>query len=125
MSEVRSSDGYDQIWSDFLTRVSTMVTKQTLDTWFRPMRLAAIMEDRVEIECPNKFFMDWVDEHHKDKIHYVMAEVLEFEPSSIRFSSAGVGPDEFLSRRPRTARPVAPPRRHRRRDGRFPAGAWF
>lgn len=90
-------DGYDRVWSEFLTRVSTMVTKQTLDTWFRPMRLASIDDHKVDVECPSKFFMDWVIEHHEDKIRYVFKEILEGEPHLV-FSS-NESPDDFIPRR--------------------------
>jgi chromosomal replication initiation ATPase DnaA len=66
-----ADEGYDGVWSEFLTRISTMVTKQTLETWFKPMRLSSIDDKTVSIECPSKFFMDWVVEHHKDKVCYV------------------------------------------------------
>jgi chromosomal replication initiator protein len=90
-------DGYDRVWSEFLTQVSTMVTKQTLDTWFRPMRLASIDDRKVAIECPSKFFMDWVVEHHEDKICYVFQEILEQEPELV-FSSSDSS-DDLVTRR--------------------------
>jgi chromosomal replication initiator protein len=74
---IHPSDGsYDQVWSDFLTRVTTLVTKQTLQTWFKPMRLAAIEDNTITIECPSKFFMDWVEEHHKDQVCYVFRDLI-------------------------------------------------
>ncbi len=81
MSIHPSGGTYDQIWADFLTRVSTMVTKQTLETWFKPMRLSSIEDDSVTIECPSKFSMDWVEAHHKDKVCYVFEELIGREPS--------------------------------------------
>ena len=104
MSIHPSSGSYDRIWEDFLTRVSTLVTKQTLETWFKPMRLGAIEENAITIECPNKFFMDWVDEHHKDKISYVFRELLEDEPA-VFFKHGNGSPEDYLMRRVDIARP--------------------
>jgi len=104
MSIHPSSGGYDRIWADFLTRVSTMVTKQTLETWFKPMRLGAIEENTITIECPSKFFMDWVEEHHKDKISYVFRDLLEDEPT-VCFTHSNGSPDDYLVRRVEIARP--------------------
>jgi chromosomal replication initiator protein len=80
-----------------------MVTKQTLETWFRPMRLSAIDGRKVSIECPSKFFMDWVLEHHEDKICYVFKELIEHEPE-LAFSSTNESPDVLVSRRPEIPR---------------------
>ena len=100
MSISSQAEGYDysQVWSEFLTRVSTLVTKQTLETWFKPMRLASIEENKVQIECPNKFFMDWVSEHHKDKICYIIGDVIDLEPE-IQFVNSNDAPEVFLRRR--------------------------
>jgi chromosomal replication initiator protein len=98
------SGEYDQIWSEFLTRVSTMVTKQTLETWFKPMRLSSIEDRKLCIECPSKFFMDWVIEHHEDKICYVFKDLLEYEPELL-FSNTNENPDLLMTRRPDLTRP--------------------
>ncbi|MFQ5511374.1 MAG: chromosomal replication initiator protein DnaA [Candidatus Krumholzibacteriia bacterium] len=104
MSISPSDGGYDRIWSDFLTQVSTMVTKQTLETWFKPMRLSSIEDKRIAIECPSKFFMDWVAEHHKDKIRYVFKDILEYEPREVLFANGNDSPDDLLTRRPELVR---------------------
>lgn len=94
----------DQIWSQFLTRVTTMVTKQTLETWFRPMRLVSIEERKVTVECPSKFFMDWVVEHHEDKIQYVLNDVLDQEIDLV-FEASNEAPDALPPRRAEGLRP--------------------
>ena len=86
----RTGEDFDRVWSQFLTKVSTMVTNQTLETWFKPMLLSSIQDETVTIECPNKFFMDWVDEHHKDKILYIFTGLLGFEPENILFTDEGI-----------------------------------
>jgi len=94
----RTGEGYDRVWSQFLTKVSTMVTNQTLETWFKPMQLASIQDETVTIECPNKFFMDWVDEHHKDKILYIFTGLLGFEPESILFTNGNNAVGDLIGR---------------------------
>lgn len=88
----------DRIWNDFLTTINTMVSKQTIETWFKPMHLQSIKDDRVVIECPSKFFIDWVMEHHRDKIAYALRKVLGAEPD-LRFVNANESPDEILAKR--------------------------
>ncbi len=70
----------DRVWSDFLSTASTLVNEQTFRTWFAPLRLRELDGARVRIECPNRFFMDWVSEHHEEKIRYALREALGVEP---------------------------------------------
>jgi chromosomal replication initiator protein len=70
----------DRVWAQFLARVHTLVNRQTFETWFKPMRLNSIESNRVTIECPSKFFMDWVSEHHHEKITYAFRDALGCEP---------------------------------------------
>ena len=109
---IHPSDGsYDQVWSDFLTRVTTLVTKQTLQTWFKPMRLAAIEDNTITIECPSKFFMDWVEEHHKDKVCYVFRDLIGGEPL-VRFTHANGSTDDSLLKRFENPSVLLPRRRN-------------
>jgi len=75
----RNADA-DRLWSDFLSHASTLVNEQTFKTWFAPLRLSNVDGERVRIECPSKFFLDWISEHHEDKIHYALRDVLGFAP---------------------------------------------
>ncbi|MCZ6767525.1 MAG: chromosomal replication initiator protein DnaA [bacterium] len=107
MSISASNHNTEGVWSEFLTRVSTLVTTQTLETWFKPMRLVSIDNEKVCVECPSKFFMDWVDEHHRDKICYVFRDILGTE-AGIVFSNTADGSEDFLSRRPLGQPPPVP-----------------
>jgi len=98
MSSHPSNGNCEQVWADFLTRVSTLVNQQTLQTWFKPMRLAAVEGSTVTIDCPSKFFMDWVEEHHKDKVCYVMRDIIGGEPF-ILFRYTNGNTDDQTSRR--------------------------
>ncbi len=98
MSTHPSFGNCDQVWSDFLTRVSTMVNQQTLQTWFKPMRLVTIEDHSVTIECPSKFFMDWVEEHHRDKVCYVLRDLIGGDPF-VRFKAPNGMPEDYAPRR--------------------------
>jgi len=80
MSQSSQSRDHAEIWSQFLISVNTLVNKQTFETWFKPMRLHSVEGDVVTLECPSKFFLDWVSEHHSDKITYAIRDALGFEP---------------------------------------------
>jgi chromosomal replication initiator protein len=88
----------EQIWSDFLATVATLVNKQTFETWFKPMRLNTVAGSKVVLDCPNKFFVDWVSEHHSEKISFAMRQVLGTDPQ-VSLNNANDAPPEISPRR--------------------------
>ena len=110
MSVTLPKDDNDRIWSGFLSNVSTLVNKQTIETWFKPMRLRSIEGSTVIIECPSKFFMDWVSEHHRDRICYAFRQVLGVEPQ-VQFLHVNGSPQEFLSKREKVLPPQPAPKK--------------
>lgn len=104
MSVSSHSRGQDEVWSQFLACVSTLVSKQTFETWFKSMRLHSIESNRVTIECPSKFFLDWVSEHHSDKIAYAFRDALGFEPQ-VRLVNGELGPEQLATNRAESPRP--------------------
>jgi chromosomal replication initiator protein len=88
----------DQIWSSFLASVATLVNKQTFETWFKPMRLGSVDGGKAVIDCPSKFFVDWVSEHHTDKITFALRSVLGTE-AQFFLQNANDAPPEFVPRR--------------------------
>jgi chromosomal replication initiator protein len=121
MSVSSHNRGHDEIWSHFLTSVSTLVNTQTFETWFKPMRIQSIESDRVTVECPSKFFLDWVSEHHSDKISYAFRDALGFEPRLL-LVNGDRGPEQLAlhraeSPREREARPLPGMRAHGINEG--------
>jgi len=64
------------IWEAILSRISTLVNSQSFQTWFKPTRLIKYEAGHLVIEGPNPFFVDWLAEHHKDKIQVAAMETL-------------------------------------------------
>ncbi len=69
-------DTLRDLWDRILERVSTLVNSQSFQTWFKPTRLVSYEGGRIVIEGPNPFFIDWLAEHHLDKIEYAASETL-------------------------------------------------
>ena len=88
----------DHMWSEFLATVATLVNKQTFETWFKPMRLNTVDGSKVVLDCPNKFFVDWVSEHHAEKISFALRQVLGTDPQ-FSLNNANDAPPEILPRR--------------------------
>jgi chromosomal replication initiator protein len=89
--------------------VNTLVNKQTFETWFKPMRLHSIESNRVTIECPSKFFLDWVSEHHSEKIAYAFREALGFDPD-LQLLNGERSPEQHALQRGGSSRAVSDPR---------------
>jgi chromosomal replication initiator protein len=101
----------DHVWSEFLAGVSTLVNKQTFETWFKPMRLSSVEGSKVVLDCPSKFFVDWISEHHADKIAFAMRQVLGAD-AHVELHNANFAPPE-APRRGELLTPAPAPRQRR------------
>jgi chromosomal replication initiator protein len=79
-------DRLKHLWDSILERVSAQVNAQSFQTWFKPTRLLSCEDGHLIIEGPNPFFVDWLVEHHRDKIELAARETLG-EPVSVEFVS--------------------------------------
>ena len=56
------------IWDQVLGVIGEKIPRQVFETWFTPVRVHGVQDSCVRLEVPNKFFGDWLTEHHKDLI---------------------------------------------------------
>ncbi len=54
------------MWDDILNFIRERVSPQHFYTWFKPIKVLRIGEDRIELEVPNRFFQEWICEHFMD-----------------------------------------------------------
>jgi len=87
-----------QVWTEVLSVVSTLVNTQAYDTWFVPMRPISIETDTVTIDCPSKFFADFVSAHHREKIVYALRKASGAEPK-VEFVCSNESQEELINRR--------------------------
>jgi chromosomal replication initiator protein len=80
------SAGWERVLEALRLRLPS---QQALDTWFRPLRPKQVDAELVEIEVPNLFFVDWIQEHYLTPLTEAAAEVLG-APPRLRFT---VSPD--------------------------------
>ncbi len=75
-----------RLWEQVLLSVkSRLVSHQAFDTWFRPIVARELSPQRVDLEVPNAFFVDWIHEHHLGTLRGALEEVLRATPD-IRFT---------------------------------------
>ena len=65
------------LWDELLEGMKELVNEQCFQTWISPMRPVSYEAGVLMIEGPNPFFVDWVCEHHIDKIERVARDMLE------------------------------------------------
>ena len=104
-----------RVWAEALDVISTLVGLQAYETWFVPMRLDTMDAGKATIDCPSRFFADFVSEHHRERVAYALKKVVGTEPA-VEFVSSNDSHEELINRKqlitvPRPKSPAKPPRR--------------
>jgi len=94
-----------RVWAEALDVIGTLVGLQAYETWFLPMQLESFDSDKVTIDCPSRFFADFVSEHHRERVAYALKKVIGTEPG-VEFVSSTDSHEELIKRKQ-----IAPPRR--------------
>ena len=64
----------DDLWSKLIDSLKERVGQQNFDIWIKPIHFVSLEGETVELEVPNRFFKDWINEHYSP----VIKEVLSF-----------------------------------------------
>ncbi len=96
-------------WEDVLSSLRRRMTEQRFATWFRPIEPRGLDEQRLTLEVPNPFFIDWFEEHNLPLLRQAVQETLGWEPR-IEFTVRADYKEQFQRVLDRTAPvAVAPP----------------
>ncbi len=76
------------VWKGFLERVHHLVSAQHFETWFKPIRVVDNGGDYLELEVPNRFFLEWIKEHYLSLINEILRQISKRE-IRIRWRIAG------------------------------------
>jgi chromosomal replication initiator protein len=74
-------------WSRILAFLRDSVSEQKFATWFRPIRPLEVTADRIVLEVPNPFFVDWFEEHNLPALRSAVSAEFGRAPE-IRFTVA-------------------------------------
>jgi chromosomal replication initiator protein len=105
--------GSDAVWEKALEHIEGKVPKQIFDTWFTPTRLREIEGSTARVEVPNKFFGQWLTEHHKGLLSEALTEAHGGRELTVIFVTADKTTMKAAEGRATTAR-VVPAGRSRR-----------
>ncbi|MBI5326704.1 MAG: chromosomal replication initiator protein DnaA [Deltaproteobacteria bacterium] len=71
------------IWKKCLESVKGQIPSQHFNTWFKPIKVAGINETSLELEVPNRFFLEWLRDHYLLLIQEAVAKVSQREYSIV------------------------------------------
>jgi chromosomal replication initiator protein len=92
------------LWDRILDEIQRRLpTPQAFDTWFQPLRPRVVSDVVLELDVPNLFFAEWIQQHYFEPLCEAAFAVLACSPA-IRFT---VSP-ELAVVPPRTAPPLVP-----------------
>lgn len=60
----------EDAWKKYFQELETSVNKQSFDTWIRPLTFLEHREREVVFGVPNRFFIDWMNEHYTESIQH-------------------------------------------------------
>ncbi len=63
------------IWENCLETIKGQVSSQHFNTWFKPIVVAGINETSLELEVPNRFFLEWLKDHYLHLVQETVAKV--------------------------------------------------
>lgn len=69
------SDSKD-IWKKCLSIIKDNVPALTYNTWFLPIKPVSFIENKLKIEVPNSFFIEWIEERYNAIINNVVNQTL-------------------------------------------------
>lgn len=66
----------EEIWNKSLSYIEGKVGNNVFELWFKPIKLAQMVEQQVMLEIPNRFFREWIEDYYPNLISEAMEGVL-------------------------------------------------
>jgi len=63
------------VWQQLLSRIEKHLKPQNFKTWFKPIQLYSLTQDKLTIQVPNDFFKEWLKERYLKKIKEEMKQL--------------------------------------------------
>ena len=65
----------EDLWSKVIDSLKERVGQQNFDIWIKPIHFISIDGETVELEVPNRFFREWINEHYSRHIKDVFSSM--------------------------------------------------
>src|SRR5919106_1366783 len=66
--------GAEAVWEEALGYIEGKVPRQVFETWFIPIHFDGIGGSSARLAVPNKFFGEWLGQHHGDLLSQALAK---------------------------------------------------
>jgi chromosomal replication initiator protein len=77
----------ESVWSQVQGSLRDKLGAQSWEIWIRPIQLAAITEDGVQLEVPNRYYRDWVQHNYGEALTAELEQVIG-HPVTVKFHVA-------------------------------------
>ncbi len=74
----------EDLWSKVVDSLKERIGPQNFEIWIKPINFISFTEDVLELEVPNRFFKDWINENYSSHIKEIVSFYTQM-PCSIRF----------------------------------------
>ena len=74
----------EDLWSKVIDSLKERVGQQNFDIWIKPIQLISTVGESVELEVPNRFFKDWIQEHYSSHIKEALSFLTQ-KPCLLKF----------------------------------------
>ncbi len=64
MPDALKVDSMNDLWSKVSDTLKERIGPQNFDIWIKPIQLLSIDGEKIELEVPNRFFREWIQEHY-------------------------------------------------------------
>ena len=62
------------VWKNCLEEAGKHVSPQHYATWFKPIKVTGGDEYTIELEVPNRFFLEWLKDHYLPLIQDIISK---------------------------------------------------
>lgn len=85
------------VWKKSLESIKGRIPNQHFNTWFKPIVVTGINETSLELEVPNRFFLEWLKDHYLSLIQEAVTKVSQREYSIVWRIGKATAPRPFTT----------------------------
>ena len=108
MFQVIKVQSMEDVWSKVIDVLKERVGQQNFDIWIKPIHFISIEGETVELEVPNRFFREWINEHYSRHIKDVFSSMtknscqIQFKIRNEKINEEILNPNSFEGNRAQT-----------------------
>ena len=67
----------ENIWIKAINSLKERIGQQNFDIWIKPISFLSMDGESVQLEVPNRFFKEWINEHFSSQIQDVITDLTQ------------------------------------------------